>query len=332
MGAALCPGGPGPLASCVNCSTVDAADWLFCLNTDSVGALPSDAVVKKKRRAKDSYADPGKEVDPKRLEELTKDLFDAHDLNDDGMLDESELVRLNTKIAVLHHGKEGSEVDQVQETYKSLFRTKLDPDGKPVPYSVFRTYARELVNELDKDPEAQEMILEQFVAEARSGREAFDVVSLMSDTRTLQERLAEIPSSRLDSTESRHKNPLPESGFSPIASHAGDAGCHYVTPLEDDAPLCPGTGHRSVSEGGQLVLTPRGNQDENGLRRHYTEPAGKFNAEPETSTEASPDGKKGDFSTSMLSLGFESRLICRREDVIREDLTAIRSDNLPEGI
>merc|ERR1711971_619440 len=129
--------------------------------------------------------------------DLTRELFKAHDLNDDGMLQEMELIRLNEQIAMLHHGKSGEEIAEVRETYHKLFRTKLDPEGRPVPYEVFRKYARGVLEELDTDPEAQEMILEQFVAEAKAGRDAMDVPSLMpEDSATSEQRLAQIPSAR----------------------------------------------------------------------------------------------------------------------------------------
>jgi len=118
--------------------------------------------------------EPWVEVGIQRLEELTWELFRLHDLNGDDLLEESELITLNEKIAILHHGKD-TDTAEVRCKYRDLFRAKFDPEGRPVPYPVFRTYAKELLNGLDTDPEAQEMILEQFVAEARSGRQAFDM-------------------------------------------------------------------------------------------------------------------------------------------------------------
>mmetsp|Transcript_5410 Transcript_5410/g.10148 ORF Transcript_5410/g.10148 Transcript_5410/m.10148 type:complete len:279 (-) Transcript_5410:99-935(-) len=233
MGAGT-PSGPGcansAWASCAHCTTVDAADWLFCLDTDDHRSQPSKAAAtKRKRRAKDSFADQSRDVDPFRLEELTRELFNAHDLNGDGLLSEMELVSLNEKIAVLHHGKRGPEVEEIRGKYHTLFRTKLDPDGHPVPYETFRTYAKGVLEELDKDPEAQEMILEQFVAEAKSGRDAFDLISVASETprRTLEERLADIPSTR---EVSRSAGQSPGSG------------------MELDVPLVAGTGYRHAPE------------------------------------------------------------------------------------
>jgi len=185
---------------------------------------------KRKRRAKDSYADQSREVDVRRLEDLTRELFKAHDLNDDGMLEEMELVKLNERIAMLHHGKSAEEIQEVRNTYHNLFRTKLDPEGRPVPYEVFKRYARGVLDELDRDPEAQEMILEQFVAEARAGRDAMDVASLVpEDMPPLDQRLAEIPSARA----------APAEGNLPPVSETSLA-------VDTDAPLVPGTGHANT--------------------------------------------------------------------------------------
>lgn len=118
--------------------------------------------------------EPWHEVGVQRIEDLTRELFSLHDLNGNGMLEEAELITLNLQIAMLHHGKE-TDTAAVRAKYSELFRAKLDPEGRPVPYEIFRQYAAEVLDGLDNDPEAQEMILEQFVAEARSGREAFDL-------------------------------------------------------------------------------------------------------------------------------------------------------------
>mmetsp|Transcript_42308 Transcript_42308/g.90883 ORF Transcript_42308/g.90883 Transcript_42308/m.90883 type:complete len:238 (+) Transcript_42308:402-1115(+) len=107
----------------------------------------------------------------KRCEELTRELFLLHDLNGDGVLEENELVRLNEAIAILHYGID-SDLSAVRAKYVHLFRTKLDPKGHPIPYGMFRSYAHEVLQALDDDPQAQEMILEQFIAEALTGREA----------------------------------------------------------------------------------------------------------------------------------------------------------------
>merc|ERR1719197_1529468 len=62
--------------------------------------------------------------------------------------------------------------DEVRTKYTNLFRTKLDPEGRPVAFPRFRLYMIEYLDELDPDPEAQLMILEQFVAEAYAARQA----------------------------------------------------------------------------------------------------------------------------------------------------------------
>jgi len=107
-----------------------------------------------------------------RLAALISELFCLQDLNSDGVLDENELVVLNENIAMLHYGQD---VDKaaVKKKYKALFRKELDADGRPVPMAIFRRYVQRVLNELDPDPAAQEMILEQFIIEARTAREIF---------------------------------------------------------------------------------------------------------------------------------------------------------------
>lgn len=107
-------------------------------------------------------AQPGQQ-----LEHLIQELFRAQDLNSDGFLDESELVRLNEAVADVHDSRDK---EDVESKYSSLFREKLDPDGKPVPYATFRTYMLDMLDEIDRNEVAQEMIVEQFLAEARLAR------------------------------------------------------------------------------------------------------------------------------------------------------------------
>ncbi|CAE7300028.1 unnamed protein product, partial [Symbiodinium microadriaticum] len=54
---------------------------------------------------------------------------------------EMELITLNERIAMLHHGKGAFELQEVRDTYSRLFRTKLDPQGRPVPFEIFRRLA-----------------------------------------------------------------------------------------------------------------------------------------------------------------------------------------------
>eukprot|EP00930_Biecheleria_cincta_P105157 TRINITY_DN97731_c0_g1_i1.p1 TRINITY_DN97731_c0_g1~~TRINITY_DN97731_c0_g1_i1.p1 ORF type:complete len:238 (-),score=37.63 TRINITY_DN97731_c0_g1_i1:79-792(-) len=106
------------------------------------------------------------------LEANIQELFRLHDLNGDGLLDARELVKLNEKVAKLHYGVKVDK-EEIKSRYEQLFRNRLDASGRPVPFVVFRKYMTELLAELDNDRLAQEMIVEQFVAEARSARAAF---------------------------------------------------------------------------------------------------------------------------------------------------------------
>lgn len=114
------------------------------------------------------------------LEQMVYKLFTLHDLNGNGFLEVNELVQLNKKVAMLHYGKD---VDQeaVATKYRTLFRTRLHPQSRPVPFTVFRRYVLEVLDGLDPDPAAQEMIVEQFVAEAQSARATFHCESFASD-------------------------------------------------------------------------------------------------------------------------------------------------------
>lgn len=107
-----------------------------------------------------------------RVHELLLQLFDLHDLDGDGALQESELISLNEQIAVLHHGVD-ADLESVRQKYRGLFREYLHPKGYAVSCEEFCTYARQVLNGLDTDLVAQEMILEQWSAEARTCRQLF---------------------------------------------------------------------------------------------------------------------------------------------------------------
>lgn len=106
------------------------------------------------------------------LEKAVQELFRLHDLNANGVLELDELVQLNARVAVLHGRASASDLADVRKKYQALFLEKLDPDGNPVPYSVFRRYVLRVLDGLDPDPPAQEMIVEQLGQEARSARAA----------------------------------------------------------------------------------------------------------------------------------------------------------------
>eukprot|EP00440_Ansanella_granifera_P030094 gb/GFBE01032695.1/.p1 GENE.gb/GFBE01032695.1/~~gb/GFBE01032695.1/.p1 ORF type:complete len:179 (+),score=42.76 gb/GFBE01032695.1/:1-537(+) len=115
-----------------------------------------------------------------RLEDLLCQLFSLHDLDGNGLLEESELIQLNITVALLHKG-EDVDLLEVEDTYRTLFREKLDPDGNPIKYSRFRSYVLQLLDGIDEDPRAQEMMMEQFVAEARLAREVRGKMGLGTD-------------------------------------------------------------------------------------------------------------------------------------------------------
>eukprot|EP00931_Biecheleriopsis_adriatica_P009935 TRINITY_DN111027_c0_g1_i1.p1 TRINITY_DN111027_c0_g1~~TRINITY_DN111027_c0_g1_i1.p1 ORF type:complete len:224 (+),score=56.90 TRINITY_DN111027_c0_g1_i1:74-673(+) len=113
------------------------------------------------------------------LDTLMRELFRLHDLNGNGLLEIEELVQLNSKVALLHYGKD-VDLMAVKARYRELFKQRLDADGNPVRYEKFRAYVNEVLHSMDPDPLAQEMILEQFAAEARSARAVFHLPSFSS--------------------------------------------------------------------------------------------------------------------------------------------------------
>jgi hypothetical protein len=104
-----------------------------------------------------------------RLALLAGDLFSLQDLDSNGLLSEKELVKLNIKIAVLHYG-EHTNKQAVEAKYQAMFRDRLDSEGRPVPLSVFQSYVSQMLDNIDPDLVAQEMMLEQFIREAACAR------------------------------------------------------------------------------------------------------------------------------------------------------------------
>jgi len=109
------------------------------------------------------------EAGSRKLECLVAELFRLHDLNGDGFLDETELIQLNETVTRLHHGQD-ADVADVAAKYRDLFRSKLDPQGRPVTFDRFRIYIFEMLADIDRDLASQEMIMEQFTMEAGAAR------------------------------------------------------------------------------------------------------------------------------------------------------------------
>jgi len=145
----------------------------FGVSRDCMGGCGMAAPQERTRKSQDNLTE--------KLAALVGELFSLQDLNSDGVLDEQELVKLNEKIAMLHYGKD-IDRNAVKEKYRSVFREHLDAEGRPVPMAVFSRYVQKVLHEVDPDPAAQELILEQFIAEAQSGREMFRCNSFFSVT------------------------------------------------------------------------------------------------------------------------------------------------------
>lgn len=116
------------------------------------------------------------------LEESIQELFRKQDLNGNGVLEEAELIKLNQRISYLHHGRDDEKQRCVEQDMTKLFREHLDVRGDAVVYPLFREYILLQLDAEDTDERAQIMIVEQWIAEADSGREAFSLCSVSSET------------------------------------------------------------------------------------------------------------------------------------------------------
>lgn len=117
-----------------------------------------------------------------RVDELLQKLFELHDLKSNGVLEEDELIKMNEKVSLLHYGKDKTDKNAIREKFRGVFREQLDSEGRPVPFSVFRRYMQGLLAGVDADPDAQVMMVEQFIAEAETARQAFRIPSLASES------------------------------------------------------------------------------------------------------------------------------------------------------
>lgn len=106
------------------------------------------------------------------IEPMLERLFSLQDLDGNGLLSKDALVRLNVKIAQLHHG-EDTPTEPVKQKFSALFQASLDGQSRPVPYDTFRSYMLGVIHKLEPDDAiAQEFILDHFIAEAELGRAA----------------------------------------------------------------------------------------------------------------------------------------------------------------
>merc|ERR1711964_847934 len=64
--------------------------------------------------------------------------------------------------------------------FGEIFRTHLNENVDPVTYPTFRDYMVQVLDDIDPDKPSQEMIVAQFITEAKEGREAFRLASLAS--------------------------------------------------------------------------------------------------------------------------------------------------------
>lgn len=153
---------------------------------NKTSAQQSDASVPKRKSflncwnsvSKDSSTEM--QIPSNSMEPLMRELFRLQDLNGNNVLEEEELIKLNEKIAMLHYGKNTDRV-AVQDRFRDIFRSQLNASGEPASYTTFRNYMADVLEHMDPgDIAAQEMILEQYINEAKAGRCAFHMDSFSS--------------------------------------------------------------------------------------------------------------------------------------------------------
>jgi len=103
------------------------------------------------------------------VDSMVDELFALQDLNDDGLLEEWELVKMNQVISFLHYGHFRNPAE-VQQRYSHLFRKHLNANGEPVGCATFRRYLTAALQEREADSPSQVAIVEQLIAEAQLAR------------------------------------------------------------------------------------------------------------------------------------------------------------------
>eukprot|EP00928_Gymnodinium_smaydae_P008369 TRINITY_DN13049_c0_g1_i1.p1 TRINITY_DN13049_c0_g1~~TRINITY_DN13049_c0_g1_i1.p1 ORF type:complete len:513 (+),score=130.33 TRINITY_DN13049_c0_g1_i1:161-1699(+) len=192
------------------------------------------------------------------IDDLIAELFRLQDLNANGVLEEEELVKLNEKVHILHYGR-GTDMEEVRRKYKGVFRDKLDAHGRPVPLEVFHKYMKQVLVQLDTDPRAQTMILEQFIAEAESAREAFRFQSFASFSDA--PFLSKLGIERPEPIPERRPEPIPEQHLTPIASRTSSGS---TSAFASAAPS--GCGGAGASSGGYAAApSPCGSSADRGV-------------------------------------------------------------------
>eukprot|EP00928_Gymnodinium_smaydae_P063589 TRINITY_DN47120_c0_g1_i1.p2 TRINITY_DN47120_c0_g1~~TRINITY_DN47120_c0_g1_i1.p2 ORF type:complete len:170 (-),score=48.99 TRINITY_DN47120_c0_g1_i1:62-571(-) len=127
----------------------------------AIACIPHDGACREHEEAFAAIA----AAEQRLLEARLQHLFGLFDLNRNGTLEEPNLVKLNQRIASMHQGAK-ADGELVRVKYERLFRSELDPVGRPVPYATFRRYMLAQLRFLDEDIMAQSSIIERFIAEA----------------------------------------------------------------------------------------------------------------------------------------------------------------------
>merc|ERR1740121_3516190 len=81
---------------------------------------------------------------------------------------------------MLHYGPD-TDLNEVRTKFGNLFR-EISKDGQLVDLETYRNYLQSVLDEIDRSPRAQAMILEQWVAEAESARAALSIPAMRCDS------------------------------------------------------------------------------------------------------------------------------------------------------
>jgi len=180
-----------------------------------------------------------------------KKLFSLHDLQGCGRVSPEDLVQLNKRIASLHYGPSVDE-EAVRKKYEALFYQHLDPNGRPIPYSVFRDYMAFVLHEHDDDLLAQTMILEQFIVEAESALAIFPL-----DASPTASTAADDASLCFDMDE-EYKGELPAAAAAELKSEASEPPhTNHAEPREDVPDELPVGGASEIEAFGVVASSQR---------------------------------------------------------------------------
>jgi hypothetical protein len=121
---------------------------------------------------------------------MLEELFRLLDVNATGALEEDELARLRAKVSVLRRGAG----EAVCTAMRAAEEWGIPVGGQAMSYNAFREYVLHILDIVEPDVSAQEMILQQFVRSSRQARAAPVSLSASGPLSTVEEGLTPVPS------------------------------------------------------------------------------------------------------------------------------------------